>query len=344
MKQKIFDSKYPILECCMNRGSTLELALAVHNAGAYPSLCSWTYTEYPRSSALNTAALRKDLSTFVNKTKSNKIHISFELEEFSSDSREREFDWNNFRENIKLCHDMIREFAIPTVEIIYGNSNSPRPAHFIGPNVDDRLLELVQPLHDMGTKIFNRTYDIVSEETRKKFLFDGLCVKGTDSAGFGGTKYSVKELFLLQKQITPDAYIIPYGGIGGSAQVKEYIELGADVVAVGSMFAFSKESPIKESTKNIVVQSTSKDLQKFHHSFDVNNNTVHRKQSMIPLDTQFNETDDANHTRSLISGLYKSGNVGHVYIGNSINYINEILPVNTIVQNLIADLRLYEVE
>lgn len=39
----IFNSKYPILEACMNRGSTIELALAVHDAGAYPSLCSWSY-------------------------------------------------------------------------------------------------------------------------------------------------------------------------------------------------------------------------------------------------------------------------------------------------------------
>ena len=33
----------------MNRGSTVELAVAVHAAGGYPSLCSWTYNRHSQA-------------------------------------------------------------------------------------------------------------------------------------------------------------------------------------------------------------------------------------------------------------------------------------------------------
>lgn len=340
MTQKIFNSKYPILEACMNRGSTLELALAVHRAGAYPSLCSWTYLEVPRHVSENMQALKNDLVSFIEITKSNNIHISFELDEFTLDPNLGAFDRELFRRNIRICHDMIREFAIPTVEIIYGNSNSPRPYRQIRPDTAGRLIELTQPLHEMGTKVFNRTYDPVDEETRKKYFFDGFCVKGIDSSGFGGTKHTVKELFLLQKELTPDALIIPYGGIGTAAQVKEYFDLGADMVGVGSVLAFSKESTIGDATKQSVVSSTKDKLQKFEHTFRIGNNIVKRKQSMLPLENQYQGPDDFNHTKSLITGLYNPSddNTGHVYIGHAIDHINEVLPVDEIIQNLMSDM------
>ena len=56
MMQQVFQSQYPILEACMNRGSTVELAVAVHSAGGYPSLCSWTILRllrFPVSILLN---------------------------------------------------------------------------------------------------------------------------------------------------------------------------------------------------------------------------------------------------------------------------------------------------
>lgn len=346
MKQKIFNSKYPILEACMNRGSTVELAVAVHNAGAYPSLCSWTYSEPTLTIAERLQALKNDVISFMTITKSTNIHISFELEEFYNYDQPDEFDWDYFRKNIRICHDIVREFAIPTVEIIHGNSNSPRPGHFTDTDISNCLIELTQPLHTMGTKIFNRSYDPVPEETRKKYFFDGFCVKGTDSSGFGGTTYSVKELFLLQKQSTPDACVIPYGGIGTSSQVKEYFDLGADIVGIGSLFAFSKDSTVNNSTKNLVISSNKDKLQKFEHVFVVDNKMVRRKQSMLALKNKQTGHDDFNHTQSLTSGLYGQSstnqntrirNTGHIYIGNAIDHINELLSVRQIVQNLMID-------
>lgn len=340
---KIFNSRYPILEACMNRGSTLELAVAVHNAGAYPSLCSSTYLEYNRPVYENLLALKNDLISFVKITKSHNIHISFDLEEFSLDPNLNKFyRWQSlqrdiFRKNIKICHNIIKEFAIPTVEIIYGNSNTPRPTDVVRPDIEGRLIELTQPFNEMGTKVFNRTYDPVTEEIRKKYFFDGFCVKGSDSSGFGGTTYTVKELFLLQKQLTPDVCVIPYGGVGTGAQVKEYFNLGADMVAVGSVLAYSKESPISDITKQLVVSSTKDTLQQYKHTFTVNNNTVTRKQSRLLLENQYQGLDDGNHTKSLEVGLSNISNTGHVFIGHAIDHINEVLPVDQIIQNLMVD-------
>jgi NAD(P)H-dependent flavin oxidoreductase YrpB (nitropropane dioxygenase family) len=104
MTQQVFQSRYPILEACMNRGSTVELAVAVHAAGGYPSLCSWTYNRHSQ-------AMQQDLDRFVKLTNSNRIHLSFELNEFDH----------------QVVHDIVRSHRIPTIEIIYGKTNTFRP-------------------------------------------------------------------------------------------------------------------------------------------------------------------------------------------------------------------------
>ena len=93
----IFKSKYPILEACMNKGSTLQLALALDKVGVYPSLCSWTYNK-------DFDLMQKELDMYVNKTGNNKIHLSFDLNELP---------------NPDICHKIIDSYKLPTVEIIF---------------------------------------------------------------------------------------------------------------------------------------------------------------------------------------------------------------------------------
>lgn len=323
----IFKSKYPILEAPMNGGSTLPLALAVHNAGGYPSLCSWTYKwDFYR--------MRSDLEQFVNITGSNRIHLSFETDEFHLYGQTK-----GITNPEKICHQMIRDYNIPTVEIIHGNSNSPRPSNQIASHADERLLRMVTPISEFGTKIFNRIYDPVSEEYRQKFLFDGFCVKGKNSAGFGGTTYTVMELFKIQQQLTPSACVIPYGGIGTSTHVKEYFDLGANMVGVGTVLAFSEESTIKTKTKEVVANSKKDDIVSFQHQFDIGSSNVIRKQSAIPLKIKYDGEDDCNKTFSLFTALYgEKADCGHIYVGESIDNISSIRGCSEIIQDLVSEI------
>ena len=299
----MFNCQYPILEACMNKGSTLELALAVHEAGGYPSFCSWTYN---RKEDL----FRRDLDRFTEKTNSNCIHVSFELHEYPNST----------------IQNIIETYKLPTVELIYGSTSTFKPTSTES-ELEDLLLELLVPIKDNGTKIFKRIYEPVSQSTTDLHLLDGFCIKGAESAGFG-SYYPVKETFLKQRALTPTALLIPYGGIGTAEQVKEYIDLGAEMVAVGTVLALSTEGSMSDRTKQAAVVATSKDLVEFTHSFG----GADRKQSALPFG-EYNGPDDPNGTIGLVRGLKGKEN-SHVYFGHGIDHVTEILTCKKIIQNL----------
>ena len=299
----IFQSPYPILEACMNKGSTLELALAVYHAGGYPSLCSWTYNG-------KSELLQRDLDRFVAITGSNRIHISFELDEYDSDT----------------VYQIVRSHAVPTIEIIYGDKNTFRPTKSEADLTED-VIELLTPIKALGTRVFKRIYDPVDQATMDLHLLDGFCIKGAESAGF--TSYTpVREVFLRQRYLTPGAMLIPYGGIGTAEQVREYMDLGAEVVAVGTVLALSVESPMSTETKLAAIQSKSKDLTQFTHTVG----NVERKQSALQFEP-YNGPDDANGTMGLLRGM-RGKKDGHIYLGHGIDHVTELKTCQVIIREL----------
>jgi NAD(P)H-dependent flavin oxidoreductase YrpB (nitropropane dioxygenase family) len=303
MSQQIFKSSAPILEACMNKGSTVELAIAVHNAGGYPSLCSWTYNGKPD-------VMQRDLDRFVAATGSNRIHLSFELHEYPHTA----------------VYKIIKSHSIPTIEIIYGDKNTFRPTD-TEQELTAELLQLLEPIKALGTQVFKRIYDNVDQTMMDLHLLDGFCIKGAESAGF--TSHTpVKEVFLRQRELTPTAMLIPYGGIGTAEQVKEYIDLGAEMVAVGTLLALSTESAISMETKLAAIQKQSKDLVQFKHVVG----NVERKQSALQFDP-YNGPDDANGTMGLLRGI-RGKKDGHIYLGHGIDHATELRSCKEIIQEL----------
>jgi NAD(P)H-dependent flavin oxidoreductase YrpB (nitropropane dioxygenase family) len=306
----IFNCQYPILEACMNKGSTVELAVAVHRAGGYPSLCSWTYNGKPD-------LMQRDINRYVDITGSNRVHLSFELNEYTNHS----------------VHKIIKSHNIPTVEVIFGNANTFR--HTDLSQLEKNILQLITPIKELGTRVFKRIYDPVDADTADRHMIDGFCIKGVESAGLGSFT-PVKELFLKQKQLTPGLALIPYGGVGTAEQVKDYIDLGAEMVAVGTLLALSAESQIKSETKLLAIQAQKENLTQFTHQFQDNDTTVNRKQTALQF-VPYTGPDDANGTMGLIHGAHrKNSKQGHVYFGHGIDHVNEILPCQDIIKNLVS--------
>ena len=304
MTQQVFQSRYPILEACMNRGSTVELAVAVHAAGGYPSLCSWTYNQHSQ-------AMQQDLDRFVKITNSNRIHLSFELNEFDH----------------QVVHDIVQSHRIPTIEIIYGKTNTFRPTDSES-ELEVALLQLLGPLKAQGVSIFKRVYEAMDQDNMDRHLLDGFCIKGAESAGF--SSYTpVRETFLKQRELTPGAMLIPYGGIGTADQVQDYIELGAEMIAVGTVLALSAESTMATETKLAAIQKQSQDLVESTHDFG----GVKRKQSALKFGNYVGP-DDLNGTIGLVRGLNGKPD-SHVYLGHGINHVNEILSCQEIIQRLV---------
>jgi NAD(P)H-dependent flavin oxidoreductase YrpB (nitropropane dioxygenase family) len=327
----IFKSQHPILEAAMNKGSTLTLALAVHRAGGYPSLCSWSYVDYnipgdPRSGRkFHMDAMQRDIDEFVAQTGSNRLHISFDLEELP---------------DVESCHRMVDSHNIPTVELIYGIGNSSRPARFYrsAEELERMVVALNQPLRQRGVKIFKRIFEPIDQATMGRHFLDGFCIKGSESGGLRAD-VTVKELFLKQQAMTPTALLIPYGGVSRPEQVKEYYDLGAEIVAVGTVLALSAESDLKPQTKQAAVDATSQDLGEFTHTFEMPDATTKvRKQTALMFKT-YTGPDDAGHSMSLKVGMWDATtDQGHVYFGPAIDNVTEILPCKTIIENLVSHL------
>jgi NAD(P)H-dependent flavin oxidoreductase YrpB (nitropropane dioxygenase family) len=173
----------------------------------------------------------------------------------------------------------------------------------------------------------NRIYDNVNQSMMDAHLIDGFCIKGAESAGF--TSHTpVKEVFLRQRELTPTAMLIPYGGVGTAEQVKEYINLGAEIVAVGTVLALSTESSLSTETKLAAIQKQSKDLTQFTHTVG----NVERKQSALQF-KPYQGPDDANGTVGLIRGI-RGKEDGHVYFGHGIDHVTELMSCHDIIKKL----------
>jgi len=297
----------------MNKGSTVELGVAIQQAGGYPSLCSWTY-----NGRLN--LMQKDLDKLVSQTNSNRVHISFEINELVDS---------------QACYNIVKSYNIPTVEIIYGYSDTTRSYDEFSLEKEELVIKSLKTMHELGAKIFKRSYSPMNVATMKKYFLDGFCIKGNEAAGFTG-KTPTRDLFLQQRELTPDAILIPYGGVGTAEQVRDYIDLGAEMVAVGTLFAMSAESPVKLETKLAAVNATKDDLKERPHTFPTADSIVERKQNMLQFGP-YRGHDDANGTLGLVKGLYdKKHHLGHAYLGHSVDSVKSILPCSKIIQNLTA--------
>ena len=123
--------------------------------------------------------------------------------------------------------------------------------------------------------------------------------------------------------------LIPYGGIGTADQVQDYIELGAEMIAVGTVLALSAESTMATETKLAAIQKQSQDLVQLTHDFG----GVKRKQSVLKFGN-YAGPDDANGTIGLVRGLNGKKD-SHVYLGRGIDHVDEILSCQQIIQRLV---------
>jgi len=151
----------------------------------------------------------------------------------------------------------------------------------------------------------------------------GVILKGNEGAGRGTD--SLSSLFDQIKSGYPHLEIIVSGGIGTHTQVKYYMDRGALAVSIGTLFAASEESNISPETKLKIINSDSSNIKQF---------ALGAKQNALIFSTILN--DDFNHTGSLRAGI-RNANIGHVFVGQSINQIHKIRSVKEIISSLVYE-------
>jgi len=277
-----------------------EFAVHMHRAGAIPSISTYCY--YRGTNQLDISKFEYAIKNFTKITGSNNLIVTVEEAYFL---------------DIEFV-DIIKKYGIKYLEIfpsILEQRQLP---------VDIDIIK--ETLHkDFNTKIFYRLSNI---ELLKQIIgrFDGVVITGNDSAGHGA-KRDTKTIFLEMREFFRNKKItlIPGGGIGTPQQVQEYFELGADAVAVGTLFAACKESALSDAVKQKMIGATKQDLSRFSDT---------RQQSLM-LGPEI-KGDNNNHSISLQAGIKGDGSIGHVFAGHGIDSVTKIRTARETVEYLMG--------
>ena len=293
-----FPSRWPIMCAVMNQVSDLKLALAVYSAGAMPSLMVAGDNRVDR---INIA-----LSEFVKCTGHANIVLHLDYSDLV---------------NVEIVK-LIRQHRVSHVELFgaldaSGMTTQQEFDHVMSSSLYRNGLKYVQSTAQTIIRVLTP-----SQATN----VNAYALKGSDSAGFGGS-LSVSELFDQQQTLTPDMPLITYGGVGTAKQVADYIRRGAAGVAVGTLFAASKESCLADTAKQKMVMASAESLTKFSTS----------QQALILGDQHQALTDSTpNRQTSLEAGI--AGQGGLVYAGTAIDHVTHIRTAQEVVDYLTSEL------
>lgn len=286
----IFGTKYPIVCAGMNTVSDINLAIAAAKSGILPSLVFGNYKNF--------VEIREDLTKF--KDEIGNCNLLFTI-------------LNNLDINVIAFFKILNEFKVPYIECSEKLINNPMALKIIK-QYDIKLI-----VKDNNYPYFtNFCSDLLYAVNIKRDKGAGLSLGDQTFPNFCEAIADCKTKY-------PHLKIIVSGGISSSLDIKELISDGADAVAIGTMFAFSKECKISTITKERIVNG----------NYQLTNNIKGRPQNGIVFEID-NEIDDRNNTNSLIKGV--NGQGGHLFVGCGVNDIKSIRSIKEIVDDLVDNL------
>lgn len=121
----------------------------------------------------------------------------------------------------------------------------------------------VEALHGVGSLVVGTANSVAEVQAWQALGADAVVVQGVGAGGhqggwLGGEKLSTLELLKLAKQSTT-VPLISAGGIASRESVQTMLDNGADMVAVGTAFLTTCESPINPLWKNKLLNATGED-------------------------------------------------------------------------------------
>ena len=305
-EQKFFPSKLPIVQAYMHGCSNLELALAVNEAGGFPSLGV------------------DQTDTFDNYL-DQLDHVFTEFRLCTGHANFLTLISNVHLDNARLIK-LLYKFKVSHIDLIGSDGIGQQTLLSEYSKIINHPLKLAGLKHLKSfSKILVRIFSVNDVALYTNQYIDGFLIKGSDSAGKTGS-ISVQACFDQLKKQYPDYALIPMGGISTSEQVQYYINNGAAAVAIGSALAVSNESCLSQLAKEKIIASSKKNITQFADT----------KQNALVIDLE--PSADSNRSDSLYQGIQK-GTTGHLYVGHGIDNIHSVRSAQDIIQDLAKDLK-----
>lgn len=215
----------------MNQVSDARLAIAIHEAGAFPSLAVANYIE---GSRFNKAEYETALRQFKDATGSDGLLLSVGSSALTYDFVVEPFLEHGFR-HFEIFH--------------WDNSRQ------IWPRILERAAELEQ---SHGAKIL---FKVGTDADCADVPYSTVILKGPEGAGRSKEEaVPLSVAFEAFRNRLPNTKVIVSGGISRAEQVRDYVSKGALGVAIGTLFAASAESPIDTAVKQKIVAAHAEDL------------------------------------------------------------------------------------
>lgn len=315
--KKYFNCEYPVICAGMNQVSNVKLALAIKQAGGYPSFVAFNHTRIDPTKPVNNG-----IPEYVFDTEILDAHLK------------AYYQAGGDRHYIMGVSTSILLRSAKTVKVLLDH----RPAyielydldHFDNPI----FLSVIRTLKDNGIKILLKVltiqlyFDLIDRLNKNPYaninqtIIDGIVIKGPNGAGrvASGETELVRDIKAV-KAVVPYLIIVASGGIYRSADIIELQKAGADIVAIGTLFAVAAESSIPQHTKAKMIAASYDQIQPIGAA---NQNGI----VFTKLDR-----DVENNTTGLRLGIH-TGSRGHVFAGSAIDSVTEIKTVEQVMSDL----------
>lgn len=213
--------------------------------------------------------------------------------------------------------------------------------------------EVIEEAHKYGAKVFCDVTNLKHAEKVYNLGADGIIAVGQGAGGHAGPD-PLQILIPSLKEKFKDFPIIAAGGISTGNGLHSILVLGAEGASVGTRFIASTEAPVSQEYKQAVVNAKSEDIvmtERISGTPSTIINTEYAKkigyrQNWVERILSKNKKTKKYFKMLIqIKGMKKleksvaPGNYKNLWIaGKSVEFINEIIPINKIVQNFKKEL------
>jgi NAD(P)H-dependent flavin oxidoreductase YrpB (nitropropane dioxygenase family) len=283
----------------MNGVSDLRLAIACYHAGILPSIVQYAY-HIDRQLDLN--LLETNLAEYANATDYGNLLFACSIDTF----------------NDSKVLAMLAKYHVTHVEILDVEDYNIKSIYELSVRASEHNI-IVSPKLLEGFRDVKKIYDLAGP-------IECVTIKGPNGAGRSIDSLVLEDEVTKIKSTYPNITLIVSGGINTSQDIKRMLDLGADMVSIGTIFSTCEESKVSLVTKQQIINASYSDVGR-----------LDKGAAQKALIFSSVEERDENNTVGLFNGIRK-GTAGHVYVGTGIDHIHKIEPVQDIVSRLIADL------